>query len=54
MFEFPEHIQDLNGTLHFNGVKSEDRGRYMCIATNSQGVINTTIDIDVVGKFYQY
>ncbi|XP_075214156.1 inactive tyrosine-protein kinase 7-like [Lycorma delicatula] len=48
LYEFPEHIQDINGTLLFNGVKSEDSGLYMCIATNSQGVINTTIDIDVV------
>ncbi|XP_039280486.1 LOW QUALITY PROTEIN: inactive tyrosine-protein kinase 7 [Nilaparvata lugens] len=46
--ELPVHVQDINGTLHFNGVKWEDKGRYMCLATNPQGTINVTIDIDVV------
>lgn len=48
---FPEHIQDINGTLHFNQVQMQDKGKYTCVATNSQGLINITIDIDVVGKF---
>lgn len=43
------HITDMNGTLHFNGVQSDDKGRYLCTASNSQGVINITITIDVVG-----
>ncbi|XP_046676097.1 inactive tyrosine-protein kinase 7-like [Homalodisca vitripennis] len=46
--DFPDHIQDMNGTLFFNHVQAEDKGRYTCIATNSQGLINATIDIDVV------
>ncbi|XP_076657921.1 tyrosine-protein kinase-like otk [Halictus rubicundus] len=46
--EFPKHVQDINGTLHFNGVLGEDKGRYTCIATNAQGSINHTISIDVV------
>ncbi|XP_015603298.1 inactive tyrosine-protein kinase 7 [Cephus cinctus] len=46
--EFPKHVQDINGTLHFNGVLEEDKGRYTCIASNSQGTINHTISIDVV------
>ncbi|XP_060519446.1 tyrosine-protein kinase-like otk [Cylas formicarius] len=45
---FPSHVSDINGTLHFNKVTSEDKGRYSCIASNSQGTINTTINIDVV------
>ncbi|XP_017770626.1 PREDICTED: tyrosine-protein kinase-like otk [Nicrophorus vespilloides] len=44
----PTHITDVNGTLHFNGVLPEDKGKYMCTATNSQGVINVTVNIDVV------
>ncbi|XP_067142021.1 inactive tyrosine-protein kinase 7-like isoform X1 [Centruroides vittatus] len=48
MFDWPKHIQDENGTLHFNGVKTEDAAKYTCIATNSQGVINTTITVDVI------
>lgn len=47
---WPEHIIDMNGTLHFKGVKVEDKGRYVCTASNSQGVINITVTIDVVGK----
>lgn len=43
------HITDMNGTLHFNGVQSDDKGRYLCTASNSQGVINITITIEVVG-----
>lgn len=46
---FPEHITDMNGTLHFNGVQIEDKGKYICTASNSQGIINITINIDVVG-----
>ncbi|XP_072398621.1 tyrosine-protein kinase-like otk isoform X1 [Diabrotica undecimpunctata] len=42
------HISDMNGTLHFNGVLGEDKGRYNCIASNSQGIINASIQIDVV------
>ncbi|XP_056630465.1 tyrosine-protein kinase-like otk [Diorhabda sublineata] len=42
------HISDMNGTLHFNGVLAEDKGRYNCIASNSQGIINASINIDVV------
>lgn len=48
----PGHITDMNGTLHFNGVLAEDKGRYNCIASNSQGIINVTITIDVVGKVW--
>ncbi|KAK0085469.1 hypothetical protein PV325_005080 [Microctonus aethiopoides] len=45
--KFPEHVQDINGTLHFNGVVESDKGRYICIATNAQGSINHTINIGV-------
>ncbi|XP_066594792.1 tyrosine-protein kinase-like otk isoform X2 [Prorops nasuta] len=45
---FPKHVNDINGTLHFNGVLEDDKGRYTCIATNTQGSINHTINIDVV------
>ncbi|CAG9824276.1 unnamed protein product [Phaedon cochleariae] len=44
----PSHITDMNGTLHFNGVLAEDKGRYNCFASNSQGAINATINIEVV------
>lgn len=27
-----------------------DTGKYMCVATSSQGIINATIDVDVIGK----
>ncbi|XP_049818560.1 tyrosine-protein kinase-like otk isoform X2 [Aethina tumida] len=42
------HITDMNGTLHFNGVQAEDKGRYSCIASNSQGTIQANITIEVV------
>ncbi|CAG9864509.1 unnamed protein product [Phyllotreta striolata] len=41
-------ITDINGTLHFNGVQTDDKGRYNCLASNSQGLINASITIDVV------
>lgn len=44
------HITDMNGTLHFNGVLAEDKGKYTCSASNIQGIINVTVNIDVVGK----
>lgn len=40
----------MNGTLHFNSVVADDKGKYICTASNSQGVINITISVDVVGK----
>ncbi|KAF8784423.1 Inactive tyrosine-protein kinase 7 like protein [Argiope bruennichi] len=46
--EWPPHIKDDNGTLHFNRVLSTDTGKYMCVATNTQGIINATIDVDVI------
>ncbi|CAB3378154.1 Hypothetical predicted protein [Cloeon dipterum] len=46
-FDFPEHIQDINGTLHFNRILRTDRGNYTCVATNTQGLINATIEVDV-------
>lgn len=49
---FSNHVTDMNGTLHFNGVQAEDKGRYNCIASNSQGVINASINVDVVGKHF--
>lgn len=49
---FPGHISDVNGTLHFNRVTANDKGKYNCIASNSQGTINASITIDVVGKIF--
>uniref|UniRef100_T1JEN9 Receptor protein-tyrosine kinase n=1 Tax=Strigamia maritima TaxID=126957 RepID=T1JEN9_STRMM len=48
MFEWPSHVRDENGTLFFDPVKPEDRGKYTCVATNFQGVINITIQVDVI------
>lgn len=49
--EWPPHIRDDNGTLHFNQVLNTDSGKYMCVAANSQGIINVTIDVDVIGLY---
>uniref|UniRef100_A0A8D9F466 Inactive tyrosine-protein kinase 7 n=1 Tax=Cacopsylla melanoneura TaxID=428564 RepID=A0A8D9F466_9HEMI len=45
---FPSHIEDVNGTLHINGVTMQDKGKYVCTASNSEASINVTIDVDVV------
>ncbi|KAL1516132.1 hypothetical protein ABEB36_000053 [Hypothenemus hampei] len=44
----PSHVTDTNGTLHFNRVTANDKGKYNCIASNSQGAINVSINIEVV------
>lgn len=44
---WPDHIEDVNGTLFFNGVRQEDEGKYTCVATNSQGLISATVYINV-------
>lgn len=49
--ELPKHVQDQNGTLHFNGVLEDDRGNYTCVATNHQGQINHTIKVEVVSEY---
>lgn len=46
--EWPPHIRDDNGTLRFQGVRDEDAGRYTCIATSAQGLINATVRLDVI------
>lgn len=46
--EWPPHIRDDNGTLRFEGVRHEDVGQYTCVATSTQGLINTTIQVDVI------
>lgn len=48
--DLPKHVQDVNGTLHFNGVTERDKGHYTCTASNAQGSINHTINVDVVSK----
>ena len=48
LLSWPDHIEDVNGTLYFHGVRPDDPGYYTCIATNSQGLINTTVYIDVI------
>ncbi|CAN8000558.1 unnamed protein product, partial [Ixodes hexagonus] len=46
--EWPPHIRDDNGTLRFQGVRDRDAGRYTCIATSAQGLINATVRLDVI------
>lgn len=47
--EWPPHIRDDNGTLRFTGVLAQDAGRYTCVATSTQGLINATVRLDVIG-----
>lgn len=49
IFDWPSHVRDENGTLYFNGVTMEDAGRYTCVATSTQGIINATIQVEVIG-----
>ncbi|XP_076365318.1 inactive tyrosine-protein kinase 7-like isoform X1 [Tachypleus tridentatus] len=46
--QWPSHISDENGTLHFNVVQHDDAGTYTCIASSPQGTINATINVEVV------
>ncbi|XP_055382342.1 tyrosine-protein kinase-like otk [Condylostylus longicornis] len=46
--QLPETIDDINGTLIFKNVSSENKGNYTCIATNSQGQINATVNVQIV------
>ena len=48
---FPDHIRDINGVLIFDGVLHSDVGPYTCVAgSTTQGYINVTIQVDVVGE----
>src|SRR6218665_3201682 len=48
----PSHVRfDKAGVLFFRGVQRGDAGLYVCLASNSQGAINATIRVDVVGQF---
>lgn len=44
----PPTADDINGTLTFKNVTSDDKGNYTCIAINAQGQINVTITINPV------
>ncbi|KAH9375066.1 hypothetical protein HPB48_015900 [Haemaphysalis longicornis] len=46
--EWPPHVRDENGTLRFQGVRAQDAGRYTCVATSTQGLINATVRLDVI------
>ncbi len=50
---FPDHVEDKHGVLFFTGVKHSDVGSYTCEARSSQGIINITIHVDVVGMFFK-
>ncbi|XP_022097303.1 inactive tyrosine-protein kinase 7-like [Acanthaster planci] len=41
------HINETDGKLSFHPAKKSDSGRYMCVATAGDEVINTTVTIDV-------
>jgi len=47
--DLPPHVRDIDGNLMFAAVQSSDAGQYSCVASSEQGVINTTIRIDVIG-----
>ena len=51
--ELPAHVEDVKGVLVFNKVERSDAGRYTCVASNSQGTINKTIAVEVVGELVQ-
>lgn len=51
MEDLPGHIDDVNGTLLFNNVKSGDAGSYICVGKDMDENINVTIRVEVVGKF---
>ncbi|RWS05559.1 inactive tyrosine-protein kinase 7-like protein [Dinothrombium tinctorium] len=46
--EWPSHLRVENGTLFFDDVKSEDSGKYTCIASDGKETINATIQIDII------
>lgn len=54
IFLWPSHITEQNGVLHFSEVKDSDAGRYSCVATSTQGIINVTIRVDVIGENYLF
>ena len=43
-------VRDVSGVLVFEKVARDQAGLYMCTASNSQGSINKTIHVDVVGQ----
>ncbi|XP_077869574.1 inactive tyrosine-protein kinase 7-like [Saccoglossus kowalevskii] len=45
---WPDHINETDGTLTFSRVQKTDAGKYTCYAQNTQGLINETVDIQVV------
>ena len=44
----PENVEDMNGTLIFQNVTLENRGRYTCVASKKGDEIQATININVV------
>lgn len=44
----PENVEDINGTLIFQNVTLENRGRYTCVASKKGDEIQATININVV------
>ena len=46
----PDHVTSENGVLRFNSVKREDAGLYVCFAVSTQGSINFTVKVEVIGS----
>lgn len=50
--QLPENVEDANGTLIFENISLNHRGKYTCIASNENDmIIKTTIDIGLLPKF---
>lgn len=50
LVELPEHMSSVEGRLEGAWVEMEDAGRYMCVAASTQGAINVTITLSVIGE----
>ena len=47
----PEHMASVEGRLEVVGAELDDAGKYMCVASSSQGAINVTITLSVIGEY---
>ncbi|XP_065083102.1 tyrosine-protein kinase-like otk [Ochlerotatus camptorhynchus] len=46
--DLPDSVEDVNGTLIFRTVSTDHRGSYTCVASNSQGDISASVQVNVV------
>jgi PTK7 protein tyrosine kinase 7 len=49
--KLPDDVDDINGTLIFNNIVLDHKGKYTCAATNDDETIKASIEVGIMPRF---